>query len=176
MNLRPLGPQPSALPDCATPRGVFILTDWRTRCRWERLFASICWAGETLRALQNGETAGRVCLASAGAGAARYVLTTMPRRVQAGALPGQQAALHRRRRAAEESPSPGEDDLSDRLLPRPSLRRLRRGRSSGAGVRPSARQKIRDLSGHTGAALAGRARRDCKVRRGLCKLSSTPHR
>jgi hypothetical protein len=29
LNLRPLGPQPSALPDCATPRGVIadILTD-----------------------------------------------------------------------------------------------------------------------------------------------------
>jgi hypothetical protein len=29
LNLRPLGPQPSALPDCATPRGDFILTDRR---------------------------------------------------------------------------------------------------------------------------------------------------
>lgn len=37
MNLRPPGPQPGALPDCATPRGGFILTDRRTRCRRERL-------------------------------------------------------------------------------------------------------------------------------------------
>src|SRR3954468_3917110 len=48
LNLRPLGPQPSALPDCATPRGVFILTDRRVRCLWERLFGFICsglWGG-----------------------------------------------------------------------------------------------------------------------------------
>jgi hypothetical protein len=42
LNLRPLGPQPSALPDCATPRGDFILTDRRVGCLWERLFAFIC--------------------------------------------------------------------------------------------------------------------------------------
>jgi hypothetical protein len=38
-------------------------------------------------------------------------------------------------------------------------------------VRPSERQKVLDLGGNPGPALAGRARRDCKVRRGLCKLS-----
>jgi hypothetical protein len=42
LNLRPLGPQPSALPDCATPRGDFILTDRRVRCRCERLFDFVC--------------------------------------------------------------------------------------------------------------------------------------
>src|SRR5262245_8913856 len=30
LNLRPLGPQPSALPDCATPRGSYILTNLRS--------------------------------------------------------------------------------------------------------------------------------------------------
>src|SRR4029077_6695114 len=58
LNLRPLGPQPSALPDCATPRGVFILTDWRTRCPCERLFDFICWAlwGDARGARQRSRT------------------------------------------------------------------------------------------------------------------------
>jgi hypothetical protein len=37
-------------------------------------------------------------------------------------------------------------------------------------------KKVLDLRGLAGSSLAGRARRDCKVRGGLCKLSSTPHR
>jgi hypothetical protein len=176
LNLRPLGPQPSALPDCATPRGVFILTDRRARCLRECLVCLICSAREAMRALQEGEVAGGIRLATAGARAAGQLLPTLPLRVSPGALPGEQTALYRGCSTAQESAGRRADPVPGRFPTGASLRRLRRGRSRGARVRPPAGQEVWDLRWHAGSPLAGRARRDCKVRGRLCKLSSTPHR
>ena len=64
---------------------------------------------------------------------------------------------------------------SHRLLPRPSLRRLRGDRSAGAGVRSPRRQVVRHRPGPSGAKLGGDSRRDLEVRSMLCELPSPPN-
>ena len=58
MNLRPLGPQPSALPDCATPRGwMHCAASGRFRLSWIRIGT----AGSQLLRHTNVRSPGYVC-------------------------------------------------------------------------------------------------------------------
>jgi hypothetical protein len=177
LNLRPLGPQPSALPDCATPRGVIHFDGSAGAVPMGTSVRLYMFAihGEML-ALQEGEARRGIRLAAPGAGAEGYLLPTLSRRVQAGALPGEQRALHRRSWTAQQSPSRRTDSVLGCFSTRASLRRLRRERSHRARVRPSSGQEVRDRKRHPRSQLARRPRRDCKVRGRLCKLSSTSHR
>jgi len=93
-----------------------------------------------------------------------------------GALPREQRALYRSSSTTQEGSARRTDAVSGCLLPQPPLRWLRWGGPDRARVRPPARQEILDLGGRSRPPLAGRPRRDCKVRRRLCKLSSAPHR
>jgi hypothetical protein len=189
LNLRPLGPQPSALPDCATPRGYLHFDASPTRrSSGERTLLS-CEASmgtsvriasvgayEDMWPLQQAEGRRRFCLAPESPGAAGQLLPPVSRRVQAGTLRGQQAEVHRFGAAAQEGHCCRAHRVSRGLSTRASLRGLRRGRSCGAGVRPSSGQEIQHREDLEGPQMADRPRRDGKVRGRLCKLSSAPHR
>jgi len=115
-------------------------------------------------------------MASKGSGAEGYLLSVVPSGLSPGALPGKQTALHRRRGPTKESSARREVDLPDGLLPRPSMRRLRRDRSDRARVRSPPGQEVRHCHWDPEPQLERRAWGDCKVWRRLCKLSSSPHR
>jgi hypothetical protein len=148
LNLRPLGPQPSALPDCATPRGDCILPDRRPGGLTPTTREIRTLRHAQVRTLPWGEAAGGLCLAAEGSRASGQLLPTVPCRLQSRALPGSSPAIHQAGAGQKEGDRGRTARLSRRLSTRASLRRLR---------------------GH-------RPRRDCKVRGRLCKLSSTPHR
>jgi hypothetical protein len=186
LNLRPLGPQPSALPDCATPRGVLHSDESGYRCRvgtshWPKLVqGNVCsplWRclNEEMRPLRQGEVLRGICLAAKSSGAAGQLLSAMSRGVQAQALSRQPPALHRDGAEAKEGLGRRTHRVCRRVPARASLRRLRGGRPGGPRVRPPQGQEVRHRPRPPRPRLAKRARRDCKVRRGLCKLSPSPH-
>src|SRR3546814_1166040 len=100
-----------------------------------------------------------------------------------GLLPRVQPRISLRKLGPSHGPDPGKDEAKDRggaqagprPPPRPPLRRLRRDRPRGAGVRPSPRQgRQRERDGPQQRAVAPR-RRDREVRGGLRELPSATY-
>ena len=101
LNLRPPGPQPGALPDCATPRDASILRpmpDLSSVLRLcEHLFEDEhpANAHQTMRTLPPVKGARRIRLAPEGKGPARQLLPPVSICTRTGALCGRPRALHR---------------------------------------------------------------------------------
>jgi hypothetical protein len=143
LNQRPFGPQPNALPDCATPREP-------------RVYASFpSGRGANMRSMTGEETGSRKCYRCGQtksvddfawrrkAGGQRDTFCR-PCRSAYGREPlrGQPPAVHRSGREGKAHTEAGTHSLPDRVLQEPSLRRLRGGRSRRLGVRSSTRQVI----------------------------------
>jgi hypothetical protein len=127
LNRRPFGPQPNALPSCATPRdqrvyGRFGPTGMRTCVR----VATRKPRTEAMRSLRAAQTRFRVQLAPKTAAATRQPLSPLPLRVQTGALRSQSATVHRSSPQAEAGAGARAHHLPDRVLRQPSMRGLRR--------------------------------------------------
>ena len=110
MNLRPLGPQPSALPDCATPRwGPRILTDRRER-----------WPATRIAIRTSARIAGTGILSSLPAVKSCQLPVARKAMLPAGDL-GHDADEDRVRSKGREQrdPQPGDRDVANReALPR----------------------------------------------------------
>jgi len=128
-----------------------------------------------MRPLPARKVAWGIRVAAEGQGTARQLLPPLPSRVQAGALRGESPALHRGSHATKEGTGRRAHRVSRRVSTGASLRRLRRDRSRGARVRSPSRQGIWHRNRISRPRMEKRARRDCQVRGGLCKLSSSPH-
>jgi hypothetical protein len=189
LNLRPPGPQPGALPDCATPRGRTDSTAPERRAKHVATIPSAAYVNicsyarrgqrqvvEALRSLSEAQADRAIRVAPKGPRTGRQLLRRVPCRLQKGALRGKRPALRSGCPCSQASPSGHACDISHRVLPRACLRRLRRDRPARARVRSQERQALQHFDRPEGPQLAERSRRDCQVRRGLCKLSSTPNR
>ncbi len=191
LNLRPLGPQPSALPDCATPRGWmhcaasggFRLSQTRIgttdcqlppytnvrspgyvcrmrrcgRCNREKPVEEFAWRRKAKGQRDN------YCRPCRAAYKQEHYATNRQKYIDAAQRRRRAIVLERVRYLVEylrDHPCVdcGETD-PDRLR-----------------VRPPTRQGIRHWKGPTRPGMAERARRDGKVRGGLCKLSPSSHR
>jgi hypothetical protein len=180
LNLRPPGPQPGALPDCATPRGRSILRPigptLSVRQAWEHMFdADPIQPHQTMRTLPPVKGCGRVRLASEGKGPARQLLPPVSSCIQTRALCGPPRALRRQCVASKARADRRAHGLPHRVLPRAAVRRLRRGRPSGARVRPHRAQEVQYLRGHSWSQMAVGTRRDRAMRCGLRELPSSPN-
>ena len=110
MNLRPPGPQPGALPDCATPRvgdRTSLTGTLPSEARCEHMFVSRDRLGGAHAAAS--QAARRLRLATYGARSARHLLPAMPLGVREGALRREPAALHRPGAAREAGVCAGAD-------------------------------------------------------------------
>jgi hypothetical protein len=178
LNLRPPGPQPGALPDCATPRDASILRPLpasAVRLLCEHMFVPGKPTNTPLRTLLAVEAASRVCLASEGKGPARQLLSPVSGCIQTRALCGPPRALHRQCVATKARADRRAHGLPHRVLPRAAVRRLRRDRPSGPRVRPHRAQELQHLRGHPRPQMAVGTRRDRAVRGGLRELPSSPN-
>jgi hypothetical protein len=176
LNRRPFGPQPNALPSCATPRdqrvyGRFGPTGMRTCVR----LATRKPRTEVMRPLRAAQTRFRVQLAPKTAAATRQPLSPLPLRVQTGALRSQSATVHRSSPQAEAGAGARAHHLPDRVLRQPSMRGLRRDRSGSSRIRPPPRQAVRHRAVPAVQELADHPGRNCQVRRALRELSPPPH-
>ena len=151
MNLRPPGPQPGALPDCATPRDPSILRSFNTsavRPSYEHMFVP-----DKTERLRHCE---RYCNRSrwpsspgiGGKRPARQLPSPMSGCIQTRALCGPPRALHRQCVASKARADRRAHGLPHRVLPRAAVRRLRRDRPSGPRVRPHRAQELQHLRGH----------------------------
>jgi hypothetical protein len=183
LNLRPPGPQPGALPDCATPRGS--APDSRAIRRNGRPLRMRTYVRASGRGPRShtalltmwGAPAGfNVCLAPPRPGAARHLLPRVPSRIQTRALSRQPRALHRSSDTPKRDAHSRAGAVPRRVSSRATLHRLRRVRPGRAGVRSPGGQGVRHLGGAAGPQMGGRAPRDRQVRGRLCKLSPSADR
>ncbi len=182
MNLRPPGPQPGALPDCATPRGVSDSTD-KAAARIQPPAAVGTYVrvrhlrpDKSLRPLRATQAAIGLRLAPKGSRATRQLLPDMWGGIQTRALRSASRPAHRERPPAQASYRRRARRAPHSVLPRAAVRGLRRDRSARPGVRPHRAQALQHRAGRPRPQLAVRAGRDRHVRRRLCKLSSSTNR
>jgi hypothetical protein len=107
---------------------------------------------------------------------ARQHVPGVPSGLQTRALPGEQTALRGSGPGTEAAACAPAHHVSRRVLPVPSLRRLRRDRRGGPRVRPPPRQVLRRRPGAPVSKLAEHPRRDRKVRGGLRQLPQAADR
>jgi hypothetical protein len=144
------------------------------RHSWERMFdESPTKRNETMWTMPSVKGLGELRLAPKGAGPARQLLPSVSRCVQTRALCGPPHALRRERLTTKTRADCRAHGRPRCVLARATMHRLRRDRPARPRVRPSWAQELQHRQGPSELHLAVRARRDCKVRRGLCKLSST---
>jgi hypothetical protein len=129
-----------------------------------------------MRTLQPPQAASGLRLAPEGARAARQLLPAMPSGAQTRALREASRALRSERPPSQANGRRGARRLPRRLLPRATVRGLRRDGSTRARVRPPRTQTLQHRQRRPRPQLAIGPRRDRHVRRRLCKLSSTTNR
>jgi hypothetical protein len=162
LNLRPSGPQPDALPGCATPRAVqFTRRAVLQRC--EHMFDDGARTSK-VRTVRSDQAGRRLQLATHRTGPARQPLPGVSRRLPPRALLRQPEAVRRPGTHTQAGARLGADEVSDRVLRGPPMRRLRGGAPDGARVRPPSRHGIQHRVGTAVSQLAVGPRRDRQMR------------
>jgi hypothetical protein len=126
LNRRPFGPQPNALPGCATPRSPSEFTPGFHPTRGRTCVRSNGrerWAQE-VRSIRRVEAFVGLRLAMESPPAAPQHVPTLPLRLPPRALLGEQAALHRAGASAKGGSSASAYDVADRVPQEPPMRRL----------------------------------------------------
>ncbi len=179
LNLRPPGPQPGALPDCATPRDPSILRSLPA--------GAVCTVCEHMFVQDESQQRRRCGRCGHSKPIAEFVWHRKAKgqrdnycRPCRAAYKQEHYAAHRERYVANASRrkraliAERTAYLIEFFRERP-VRRLRRGRPPGAGVRPHRPQELQYLRGHPRSQMAVGTRRDRAMRCGLCELPSSPN-
>ena len=157
MNLRPPGPQPGALPDCATPRVRRILLRWSVRTRWEHVFVSE--EPTSLRSLRTEKPLEEFNWRREGARAARQHAAGRAAPPTTTSTTRQPPAVHRSGAASQAGARRERMLYLLDVLRGAPVRRLRRGRSGRPRVRPHRGQGVQHRARATRTVSGSRSSR-----------------